>query len=172
MDDSDSLSPCFRSYVVYTFGKSRIAQAIQNKYAQVQEESLPYMKQDPDVARSLEESSQSAAVQSRYIHQYSSFPVHTNTTAEYFQVGDDMFPVLVRELEQAEHYIYIEYFIINDGVMWRTILDILERKATEGVDVRLIYDGFGCLTTLPYHYERFLREKGIHARFLIHFVRF
>ena len=132
------------------FGKSRIAQAIQNKYAQVQEESLPYMKQDPDVARSLEESSQSAAVQSRYIHQYSSFPVHTNTTAEYFQVGDDMFPVLVRELEQAEHYIYIEYFIINDGVMWRTILDILERKATEGVDVRLIYDGFGCLTTLPY----------------------
>ena len=146
------------------FGKSRIAQAIQNKYAQVQEESLPYMKQDPDVARSLEESSQSAAVQSRYIHQYSSFPVHTNTTAEYFQVGDDMFPVLVRELEQAEHYIYIEYFIINDGVMWRTILDILERKATEGVDVRLIYDGFGCLTTLPYHYERFLREKGIQCQ--------
>ena len=75
-----------------------------------------------------------------------------------------MFPVLVRELEQAEHYIYIEYFIINDGVMWRTILDILERKATEGVDVRLIYDGFGCLTTLPYHYERFLREKGIQCQ--------
>ena len=42
-----------------------------------------------------------------------------------------MFPVLVRELEQAQHYIYIEYFIINDGVMWRTILDILERKASE-----------------------------------------
>ena len=75
-----------------------------------------------------------------------------------------MFPVLVRELEQAEHYIYIEYFIINDGVMWRTILDILERKTTEGVDVRLIYDGFGCLTTLPYHYERFLREKGIQCQ--------
>ena len=85
------------------FGNSRIAQAIENKYAQVQDESLPYMKQDPDVARSLEESSQSAAVQSRYIHQYSCFPVHTNTTAEYFQVGDDMLPVLVRELEQAEH---------------------------------------------------------------------
>ena len=48
--------------------------------------------------------------------------------------------------------------------MWRTILDILERKATEGVDVRLIYDGFGCLTTLPYHYERFLREKGIQCQ--------
>ena len=143
------------------FGKSRIAQAIQNKYAQVQEESLPYMKQDPDVARSLEESSQSAAVQSRYIHQYSSFPVHTNTTAEYFQVGDDMFPVLVRELEQAQHYIFIEYFIIHDGVMWRTILDILERKVQEGVDVRLIYDDMGCLTTLPHKYYETMRSKGI-----------
>ena len=89
---------------------------------------------------------------------YNSTP---NTTAEYFQVGDDMFPVLVRELEQAQHYIYIEYFIINDGVMWRTILDILERKAKEGVDVRLIYDGFGCLTTLPNRYDKILQEKGI-----------
>ena len=75
-----------------------------------------------------------------------------------------MFPVLVKELEQAEHYIYIEYFIINDGVMWRTILDILEQKVAQGVDVRLIYDGFGCLTTLPYKYDKFLREKGIQCK--------
>ena len=48
-----------------------------------------------------------------------------------------MFPVLVHELEQAKHFIFIEYFIINDGVMWQTILNILEKKAKEGVDVRL-----------------------------------
>ena len=156
--------PVFGVLLYILFGKSRIAQAMQSRYSQVQEESLPYMKQNPEVAECLKEESPSAAVQSTYIHQYSSFPVHKNTTAEYFQVGDDMFPVLVRELEQAEHYIYIEYFIINDGVMWRTILDILERKASEGVDVRLIYDGFGCLTTLPYHYERYLRGKGIQCQ--------
>lgn len=153
--------PVFGVLLYVLFGKSRIAQAIQDKYTQVQEESLPYMEQDEQTFQELEEQSAGAAVQSRYIHQYSSFPVHGNTTAEYFQVGDDMFPVLVRELEQAQHYIYIEYFIINDGVMWRTILDILERKAKEGVDVRLIYDGFGCLTTLPNRYDKVLREKGI-----------
>lgn len=153
--------PVFGVLLYVLFGKSRIAQAIQDKYTQVQEESLPYMEQDEQTFQELEEQSAGAAVQSRYIHQYSSFPVHGNTTAEYFQVGDDMFPVLVRELEQAQHYIYIEYFIINDGVMWRTILDILERKAKEGVDVRLIYDGFGCLTTLPNRYDKVLREKSI-----------
>ena len=103
----------------------------------------------------------SAAIQSRYISDISRFPVHENTTAEYFQVGDDMFPVLVRELKQAKKYIFIEYFIINDGVMWQTILHILEEKAAEGVDVRLIYDGFGCLTTLPHKYYEELRAKGI-----------
>lgn len=153
--------PVFGVLLYVLFGKSRIAQAIQDKYTQVQEESLPYMEQDEQTFQELAEQSAGAAVQSRYIHQYSSFPVHGNTTAEYFQVGDDMFPVLVRELEQAQHYIYIEYFIINDGVMWRTILDILERKAKEGVDVRLIYDGFGCLTTLPNRYDKVLREKSI-----------
>ena len=70
-----------------------------------------------------------------------------------------MFPVLVRELKQAKKYIFIEYFIINDGVMWQTILNILEKKAAEGVDVRLIYDGFGCLTTLPHNIMKSFRKR-------------
>lgn len=86
-------------------------------------------------------------IQSDYIWQYSRYPVHENTQQSIFRIGDDMFPVLVHELEQAKHFIFIEYFIINDGVMWQTILNILEKKAKEGVDVRLIYDGF----RLPYH---------------------
>lgn len=45
--------------------------------------------------------------------------------------------------------------------MWQSILEILEKKAAEGVDVRIIYDGFGCLTTLPNNYPQILKEKGI-----------
>lgn len=153
--------PVFGVMLYFLFGKSRIALEMQRRFTKVQKESLPYMEQDAEVSADLAADSPSAAAQSCYIHQYSSFPVHRNTTARYFQVGEDMFPALVQELEQAEHYIYIEYFIINDGVMWRTILDILERKVAQGVDVRIIYDGFGCLTTLPHKYDRYLKEKGI-----------
>lgn len=156
--------PVFGLLLYLLFGQSRIADHMQTQYEKVRRESLPYLQADPEIYEKLEKEDPSAAVQSEYICRLSAFPVHTHTDAEYFQVGDDMFPVLVRELEQAEHYIYIEYFIINDGVMWRTILDILERKAAEGVDVRLIYDGFGCLTTLPHKYDRFLEEKGIKCR--------
>ena len=156
--------PILGVVLYFVFGRSRIAAIMQQHFEQRIEESREYLRDRPQTRQKLEALDPSASNQSRYISDVSTFPVHENTTSEYFQVGDDMFPVLVRELEQAEHYIYIEYFIINDGVMWRTILDILERKATEGVDVRLIYDGFGCLTTLPYHYERFLREKGIQCQ--------
>ena len=123
-----------------------------------------FLVENKETRQRLEQEDSSASNQSEYIRRFSGYPLYENTTAEYFQVGDDMFPVLVRELEQAEHYIYIEYFIINDGVMWRTILDILERKASEGVDVRLIYDDFGCLTTLPHKYYEILRSKGIQCK--------
>lgn len=145
----------------FLFGKSRIASIMDRQFVKRIEESSELMQDDPETVSGLWKRDPSAAMQSHYISSASHFPVHQNTSAEYFQVGDDMFPVLVKELKQAKKYIFIEYFIINDGVMWQTILDILEQKAAEGVDVRLIYDGFGCLTTLPHKYYEELRKKGI-----------
>lgn len=156
--------PIFGLVLYLLFGRSRIATVLQNRYEEILQDSSRYMQQNHETMVRMKEEDLSAANQSEYIRRYSGFPLHENTTAEYFQVGDDMFPVLIRELEQAKHYIYIEYFIINDGVMWQTILDILERKAAEGVDVRLIYDDFGCLTTLPHKYEETLKAKGIQCQ--------
>lgn len=153
--------PVFGLVLYLIFGQSRIAAVMQENFQKVLMQCDSYLKESPDTRERLEAEDLSAAIQSRYIYRHAGYPVHENTTMEYFQVGDDMFPVLVKELEEAKHYIYIEYFIINDGVMWQTILGILERKASEGVDVRLIYDGFGCLTTLPHQYDKSLREKGI-----------
>ena len=143
------------------FGKSRIGTVMEQHYQNLIDETAEYLEGSELTRKRLNEDDRSMRIQSDYIWQYSRYPVHENTTAEYFQVGDDMFPVLVRELKQAKKYIFIEYFIINDGVMWQTILNILEKKAAEGVDVRLIYDGFGCLTTLPHKYYEELQKKGI-----------
>lgn len=153
--------PVFGLLLYLLFGQSRIAAVMEENFEKIFEESREYLAENEETRKSLEEENPSAANQSAYIRDYSGYPLGKNTAAEYFQVGDDMFPVLVKELEQAEHYIFIEYFIINDGVMWQTILKILERKAAQGVDVRLMYDGFGCLTTLPNKYYEELRKKGI-----------
>lgn len=153
--------PIFGLVLYMLFGKSRVASAMEEQMDSMKKNTEPYLQESEITRQHLKELNPSISNQSEYIWKYSGYPLQENTTAEYFTVGDDMFPVLIRELNQAKHFIFIEYFIINDGVMWQTILDILEEKAAKSVDVRLIYDDFGCLTTLPYKYYEVLRAKGI-----------
>ncbi len=76
-------------------------------------------------------------------------------------MGQAYFEALLEELEKAEKFIFMEYFIIEEGQMWNSILEILKRKAKQGVEVRIIYDDFGCMMTLPKNYNKKLEEYGI-----------
>ena len=153
--------PVFGVTLYLLLGSSRIQAKLRDRFEELRQQGEPYLEEQSSFREVLEAEDVSASAQSRYITVGSGYPVYGNTDAQYFQVGDEMFPVLVQELEKAEKYIFIEYFIINDGVMWQTILDILEKKAAAGVDVRLIYDSFGCMSTLPIGYAKKMREKGI-----------
>ncbi|MDD5879236.1 MAG: cardiolipin synthase, partial [Clostridiales bacterium] len=77
---------------------------------------------------------------------------------------------LVEELKKAKHFIFLEYFIIEEGIMWNTILEILKEKAKEGVDVRVIYDDVGCVMKLPYKYGDKLEKYGIKCRVFNPFI--
>ena len=124
----------------------------------------PYLLQDPEVLAHYESISASGGNLVRYMNQYGRFPAYENTGVRYFPLGDDMFPVLLEELKKAEHFIFMEYFIVEHGVMWDAILQILETKAAEGVEVRFMYDGMGNLFTLPHGYEKAMQEKGIQCK--------
>lgn len=89
------------------------------------------------------------------------FPMCQNTQAEYYSVGDDMFPQLLEDLRQAKHYIFMEYFIIADGVMWRSIKEILKEKAANGVEVRFVYDDLGSIGCLPKELRKELTAAGV-----------
>ena len=75
-----------------------------------------------------------------------------------------MYPVLLEELKKAERYIFMEYFIVEKGEMWDSILEILKEKAAAGVEVRFMYDGMCCLTLMPYGYPKQLEKYGIHCK--------
>lgn len=111
-----------------------------------------------------------AAGQAHYLEQYAACPAYTNTETEYFPVGDLAFPRMLEELEKAEKYIFLEYFIIQPGLFWDSILAILERKAAQGVEIRVIYDDMGCMFTLPRDYNEILTAKGIQCRVFNRFV--
>ncbi len=100
---------------------------------------------------------------SNYISKVNTIGIYKNTLTTYFPIGEEAFEAMKIELEKAQHYIFIEYFIISPGKMWNTILDILVRKAKEGLDVRVIYDDVGSISSLPMNYVKKLKAVGIKA---------
>ncbi len=131
------------------------------------EESRPYLEQDRDVRKRLDEKPCSMSSVSRYVENVGGFPTYANIRVTYFPLGEDKFADLLPELEKAEHFIFLEYFIIYQGSIWESILDILKRKAAAGVDVRLMYDGTCALNGLPRKYEEGLQKAGIKTRIFL-----
>ena len=97
----------------------------------------------------------------QYIRNTSSYHAYKNTDTDYYTFGEQMFVDLLEDLNKAEKFIFLEYFIIKDSVMWEQILEILIRKVDAGVDIRLIIDDFGSMKLFTNRYIKALRSKGI-----------
>ena len=101
--------------------------------------------------------------QIKYLQNNAGFPVYDATKSRYLSPGEEFLPVLLEELEKAKEYIFLEFFIVQEGVMFDSILEVLKRKAKEGVKVRILYDDIGCFFLLPKDYVKTLEEFGIEA---------
>ncbi|MDR1108303.1 MAG: cardiolipin synthase [Spirochaetaceae bacterium] len=121
----------------------------------------PFYSLPGNVLSALEEGREECLPQVRYLQNHAGFPVYGHTQTEYFPSGEAFFERALRELEKAERYIFLEFFILRQGVMLDPILEILEKKARQGVDVRLIYDDLGCFMSLPQDYKQRLQSRGI-----------
>jgi cardiolipin synthase len=99
--------------------------------------------------------------QIRYLQEYAGFPVYSRTRTEYLPSGEAFYKKALEKLQTAERYIFLEFFILRPGLMLDSILALLEKKAREGLDVRLLYDDIGCFLSLPAQFRDYLKERGI-----------
>ena len=155
--------PIFGVMLYLCFGSGNSGAKLQKKMNLFNEEQHLLLTQNMNIIDRLENSVELKAIakQANYLYTYGGYPIYTNSKVSYFPSGETKFEVLCAELEKAERFIFIEYFIIEEGVMWNTVLEILVRKVKEGVDVRIVYDDIGCLRTLPYKYNEYLETLGI-----------
>ena len=123
-----------------------------------------FLKQDPHVTAEIEHDGSGVDDVCRYLNRTGCFPLYDRTKVTYFSLGEYKFEAMLRELEKAEKFIFMEYFIIEEGYMWGRILEILMRKAKEGVEVCVMYDGMCEISTLPSDYWKLLEKEGIHAK--------
>ena len=89
--------------------------------------------------------------------------VYDGTASQYFPLGEEMFEAMLDDLRSAKKFIFLEFYIIDPGLMWNRVLEILVDKVQQGVEVKLLYDDIGCMATLPGDYTKRLRKMGIDA---------
>ena len=155
--------PVFGGILYLIFRNRNVSPKLRMDVRDLIDRSQPYSVQDPEVLAMLEKDP-AAARQSAYITRNAHYPVFRNTETVYLSPGEKKLEALCAELKKAKKFIFLEYFIVEEGEMWDSVLEILTEKARCGVDVRLIYDDMGCIQTLPPHYDRRLAELGIQTR--------
>lgn len=149
-------------FMLYFIFASR---TLQKKYVK----RLAYWKErgcktdDAALAARLQTEDPIAASQAKMLCNIAETHLYTNTKQTYFSLGEEMWQSMLTDLKQAQKFIYMEYFIIEEGVFWNSILDILKEKAAAGVDVKVVYDDIGCMSTLPGNYAKTLGQYGIEA---------
>ncbi|WP_250278843.1 cardiolipin synthase [[Clostridium] colinum] len=150
-------------YALFSSGRfSKVTKKKQKKYyAKHIDDLSKVILKDKKILNKLEEEDIVAMRQAKYLIDYGESQVFKNRQSNYFKVGEEYYKVFLEELEKAEKFIFMEYFIISEGKMWDSILEVLKRKVAEGVEVRLIYDDFGCIMTLPKNYDKYLETLGI-----------
>lgn len=155
--------PVFGILFYLLFGGNRLSRRLKRRMRDVEQIHRQNLRQDPAVIEREGALNPDAALQSNYMKEIACCPVYDNTETFYYPCGEEAFPDMLEAISGARRYIFLEYFIIQPGKMWDSILKKLRRKAAAGVEVRVVYDDFGCVTRLPNRYYRKLEAMGIHA---------
>lgn len=125
------------------------------------EQTAKYAPPQPETRGKLAERDPGAASLASYVERTSHQCLYDGSSVRYFPSGEETFQAMLEELEKAKQFIFLEFFIIEEGYMWGRILSVLQRKVQEGVEVRVLYDGTCAVGKVPYQYARQLESLGI-----------
>ena len=155
--------PVFGPLLYLMFGERRLSK---KELKQLQElNSIAFHENNGrQLHLQLQETDKSAyGIINALLHMDSNAEVYDQTDSQFFASGEEMWQQMLEDLKRAEKFIFLEYYIVEEGLMWDSILEILEEKAAQGVEVKMLYDDIGCMVTLPGDYTVYLRSKGIDA---------
>ncbi len=150
--------PCY-----FLFGRSEMTKKSREQIMDLQACVEPMREQQKDVNKYLKEADSIAYKQMMLPQNVGHYPVYMEKESKYYKVGDDMFVDMLADIKAAKGFIFLEFFIMKQGVMFDTLMDALEERAKAGVHVRLIYDDMGCIDEFPRHFYKDLQARGIHV---------
>ena len=147
-------------HIMYVlWGKADSKKKIENKIIKIMRHGLEYVGHDEALLKEYEEKYPTKYRMTKYLTS-EGFPLYKNNKVDYYPMGEDVFPVIFDEMEKAEHFILIDFFIVAEGGIWDKMHEILLRKIKQGVNVKFMYDDFGATIRTNKHFKRDLEAEG------------
>ena len=153
------LVPTFGTLLYLYFRFQPASISLKNKIKKINLKSEQYLNQDERMLNELFLQNKNVASLSKFIYTSNGLPVHRNTEVTYFKCGEEKYKALIEQLEEAQDFIFMEYFIIGRGKVWDAILRVLEKKVQQGVEVRVMYDGLCSFSKLDIGYYKKLQKN-------------
>ena len=166
--------PLFGVFLYFIFHKNRPSLPQRKAFQKIEEQTVAYLEESHEPQRHADQLEQlgDAAGQSCHLYQATGMGAYSDTKSTYYPTGEAFWEALLVDLKRAKHFIFLEYFIIEEGIMWNGILEILKEKAAAGVDVRLIYDDVGSMGFINTDFVKQMESQGIQCRIFNKIVPF
>ena len=164
------LAPLGGLVIYYTFGNVKLSKKQMKRFRHIYDESHDEYYRQSQVLKKMEEDGIDSRGIIKYVRSVTSLPVFDNSKTTYLKNGETFFENLCAEIKKAEKFVFLEYFIIEEGEMWDGVLSALEERMKNGVKVYLMYDDVGSITKVHRKFCRELCAKGIKARKFFKFV--
>ncbi len=158
------LVPAFGTLMYLYFRFQPASHSLKKKLKKINIKSERYLKQDKRMLGELYLQNKNIASLANFVYESNDLPIYRNTEVTYFRSGEEKYKALIEKLEEAQDFIFMEYFIIGRGKVWDSILRILEKKVQQGVEVRVMYDGLCSFSKLDIGYYKKLQKKGIKSK--------
>ncbi|MCH4889828.1 cardiolipin synthase [Acidaminobacter sp. JC074] len=156
-----ALMPIFGGVFYITFSGNQLSRKEKEKMGVIENKTKSLLEVDPSHLEAARDIDPYGSQQMNYLETYGPYPSYVNTDTTYYPIGEKNYEDMIIELKKAKKFIFMEYFIVERGYMWDSILEILKEKVKEGVDVRVVYDDLGCSLKLPHKYYKKIRSYGI-----------
>lgn len=156
--------PPFGCFIYMLWGDKKPSKKLERKLRRSYAMFADFSERNEALYKDLEEDNPRVAATAQYIKRTSAYPLWNNTDVTYYATGESMFEAMLEAIRGAKQYIFLEYFIVEEGKMWGRMLEALMEKAKEGVEIRMLYDDMGSVVLLPFGYAKKLENMDPHFK--------
>ncbi len=153
--------PFFSATLFIQLSSSRASKSKRRKYQNITYQSFKTLEQSNSTVDALTKFNLASANISKFVYNAEKWPTYSESSTSYLSTGELYYADLFNEIKQAKKYVLVQCYKIVPGKIWEEMFNILRLKAREGVEVKLLYDDFGCLTS--FYDKKFFKKLNNHG---------